>query len=205
MSEIAKDGVETPRSQRRAKRGAKALERVRRVKQGSYATRLEGIPVADEPPSLLTGPTGFAASVAGTRPPGTTAETEFDVVLSLRASPSFAIAAHVARGLPVDALAGLDVVLPNIGNRIIPRSTLAAQKKKSDTLTLAQSERVYQVGKVLGFAVSVLGGEERARAFLSRPHPMLHDRTPLDVALESGAGADLVVNILGRGAYGGGA
>ena len=53
--------------------------------------------------------------------------------------------------------------------------------------------------------MTVMGDKDRARRFLLNPHPMLGDRTPLDIALESGAGADLVVNLLGRGAYGGGA
>lgn len=111
----------------------------------------------------------------------------------------------IEQGLPFSALDDIDALLPGTLRRIIPRSTLAAQKKKADTLTPAQGERLYQLGKVFGFATTVYGDTDSARRFLTRPHPMLDDRTPLDIALESGAGADLVVNLLGRGAYGGGA
>ncbi len=121
------------------------------------------------------------------------------------ASPSLEAVTAIERGLPMGALDDIEVQLPDALRRIIPRSTLAAQKKKGDTLTAAQGERLYQAGKVFGFAATVLGDEDSARRFLTRPHPMLDDRTPLDIALESGAGADLVVNLLGRGAYGGGA
>lgn len=121
------------------------------------------------------------------------------------ASPSLDVVTAIEEGLPFDGLDTIDDVLPDTLRRIIPRSTLAAQRKKADSLTPAQGERFYQAGKVFGFAVNVLGDEETARRFLTRPHPMLDDRTPIDIALESGAGADLVVNLLGRGAYGGGA
>jgi uncharacterized protein (DUF2384 family) len=42
------------------------------------------------------------------------------------------------------------------------------------------------------------------RSFLDRPHPMLDDKTPLDIALATGPGADAVINVLGRAAYSGG-
>ena len=121
------------------------------------------------------------------------------------ASPSLEAVTAIEQGLPFSALDDIDDLLPDTLRRIVPRSTLAAQKKKSDTLTPAQGERLYQAGKVFGFAMTVMGDKDRARRFLMRPHAMLGDRTPLDIALESGAGADLVVNLLGRGAYGGGA
>ena len=46
--------------------------------------------------------------------------------------------------------------------------------------------------------------EAKVRDFLNRPHPMLDDRIPLELALATGPGADAVVNLLGRAAYGGG-
>ena len=53
--------------------------------------------------------------------------------------------------------------------------------------------------------MAIYHDEDKAREFLTRRHPMLKDQKSLDVALESGAGADMVINLLGRGAYGGGA
>ena len=42
------------------------------------------------------------------------------------------------------------------------------------------------------------------RDFLERPHPMLDDNAPLEVALATGPGADAVINLMGRAAYSGG-
>ena len=41
-------------------------------------------------------------------------------------------------------------------------------------------------------------------SFLDRPHPMLDDVAPLEIALATGPGADAVINLLGRAAYSGG-
>ena len=51
-------------------------------------------------------------------------------------------------------------------------------------------------------ATDVWGGEEEARAFLFRPHPLLEGRTPIDLVLGSDLGARLVEDILGRLRYG---
>ena len=61
-----------------------------------------------------------------------------------------------------------------------------------------------RLAKVFAFALDIYREPVRVRAFLSRPHAMLDGRLPLDVALATGPGADLVVNLLGRAAYGGG-
>lgn len=133
------------------------------------------------------------------------AKAEFLGLSRKWASPSIDDVAHIRDGLAVRTLEGLNDVLPGITYRIVPKSTLATLKKRSDRLPPEQSNRVYQAGKVVGFAMSIYGSEDKVRDFLTRPHPMLNDQRPLDVALESGAGADTVINLLGRGAYGGGA
>jgi putative toxin-antitoxin system antitoxin component (TIGR02293 family) len=62
-----------------------------------------------------------------------------------------------------------------------------------------------RVAKVFEMATAIFGDERKARDFLGRPHVMLDNAAPLDVALATGPGADAVVNLLGRAAYGGGA
>ena len=57
---------------------------------------------------------------------------------------------------------------------------------------------------MFSFALDIYGAPERAREFLGRAHPMLDGKAPLDVALATSPGADLVINLLGRAAYGGG-
>lgn len=97
----------------------------------------------------------------------------------------------IESGLPVAALDHLtDSVAPGDARfkfRLIPKATLERRRKSaSKRLT---SEEV----------------PERAREFLGRPHPMLDGKVPLDVTLAtSPGGADMVINLLGRAAYGGG-
>lgn len=57
---------------------------------------------------------------------------------------------------------------------------------------------------VFAMAEEVYDSAERGREFLSRPHYMLEGRLPIEVARESPQGAARVINILGRGAFGGG-
>ena len=54
------------------------------------------------------------------------------------------------------------------------------------------------------FARDIYRDADRARAFLSRPHAMLVGKRPHDVVLASGADTNVVNNLLGRAAYGGG-
>ncbi len=61
-----------------------------------------------------------------------------------------------------------------------------------------------RVAKVLALAREVFHDQAKARGFLDRPHPMLNGRAPRDVARSSRAGANAVINLLGRAAYGGG-
>ena len=133
------------------------------------------------------------------------AKAEFLGLSRRWAAPSIDDVAQIQEGVAVRTLEGLNDVLPGTTYRIVPKSTLAALKKRSDRLPPEPSNRVYQAGKVVGFAMQIYRDEEKVREFLTRRHPMLKDQRPLDVALESGAGADMVINLLGRGAYGGGA
>lgn len=64
------------------------------------------------------------------------------------------------------------------------------------------SGRLARVAGLWAMAMAVWGGEEEARAFLFRPHPLLEGRPPVDVVLGSDLGARLVENVLGRLRYG---
>ena len=44
--------------------------------------------------------------------------------------------------------------------------------------------------------------EEEARAFLFRAHPMIEDKRPVDVIIQSEFGAEMVVDILNSLKYG---
>jgi putative toxin-antitoxin system antitoxin component (TIGR02293 family) len=119
------------------------------------------------------------------------------------------LAASVEKGLPVSALdkfAGrvspLDV--RGFAHRVVPKPTLERRRKQKRPLTTDESDRLARVAKVFAFGLEVFRDEARVRDFLNRPHPMLEEKVPLELALATGPGADAVINLLGRTAYGGG-
>jgi putative toxin-antitoxin system antitoxin component (TIGR02293 family) len=122
---------------------------------------------------------------------------------------ALALASSVEKGLPVSALdkfAGrispLDV--RGFAYRVVPKPTLERRRKQKQHLTTDESDRLARVAKVFAFGLEVFRDEAKVRDFLNRPHPMLDDKVPLELALATGPGADAVVNLLGRTAYGGG-
>ncbi len=61
---------------------------------------------------------------------------------------------------------------------------------------------VERIPNIWGFAQEVWKDDNDAREFLFGRHVMLDDRRPIDVAIESELGAELVRNILGGLLYG---
>jgi len=72
-----------------------------------------------------------------------------------------------------------------------------------DAATPHESTIQSRIASVFEMSVAVFGGDDKAREFLERPHMMLGNKTPIEVAAESDTGVDLVINIIGRAAYGG--
>lgn len=62
--------------------------------------------------------------------------------------------------------------------RVVPPATF----KRRTKLSQDESERTERLARVVAAAESLWGDEREARAFLNRPHPLLDDETPLDVA-----------------------
>ena len=127
-----------------------------------------------------------------------------------RSHSRLALADSIESGLPVAALDRLArMVAPDDARfkfRLIPKATLERRRKSSSKrLTSEEGDRLARLAKVFSFALDIYKEPEPAREFLTRPHPMLDGKPPLDVALATGPGADLVINLLGRAAYGGGA
>jgi putative toxin-antitoxin system antitoxin component (TIGR02293 family) len=125
------------------------------------------------------------------------------------ASP-LAVANRIKAGLPISSLERLaKKIAPDdkaFVYRFVPRATLTRRKgQDKPSLTVDEGNRVAAVAKVWDFAMEIYKDEEKARAFLHRPHALLDGQKPIDVAADTGVGADLVVNILGRAAYGGAA
>ncbi|TMJ78679.1 MAG: DUF2384 domain-containing protein, partial [Alphaproteobacteria bacterium] len=125
------------------------------------------------------------------------------------AETTLTLAYSVEKGLPVSALdrfAGR--VSPQDARRftyrVVSKPTLERRRRDKQLLTTEESDRLARVAKVFAFGLDVFRDEAKVRSFLDRPHPMLDDKTPLDIALATGPGADAVINVLGRAAYSGG-
>ena len=119
------------------------------------------------------------------------------------------LANSILSGLPVSALDRLaGAVAPDDARfkfRLIPKATLERRKKSATRhLTSEEGDRLARLAKVYVFALDIYKDSNDVREFLNRPHAMLDGRPPLDVALETGPGADVVINLLGRIAYSGG-
>ena len=130
-------------------------------------------------------------------------------VKSRKEQTPLTLASSVEKGLPVSALEKFaNLVSPQdvqrFTYRVVPKPTLERRRREKQALTTAESDRLARVAKVFAFGLEIFGDETRVREFLDRPHPMLDDKVPLDVALATGPGADAVINLLGRAAYSGG-
>ena len=111
----------------------------------------------------------------------------------------------VHQGLPKTALrAGVDQVGRTADERrrllfrIIPEATF---KRRLDRLTPDESEKTERLARVFATALHVWDDEDDAREFLNTPHPLLGERSPLDVAMTE-LGARRVEELLWQLFYG---
>jgi putative toxin-antitoxin system antitoxin component (TIGR02293 family) len=80
---------------------------------------------------------------------------------------------------------------------IIPRSTLHRREKDNKPLTQGESEKILALSRVFAEVLRIYHPDSDAGVhFLTRAHPLLGNRPPVDLATESIAGADLVLKVL---------
>jgi putative toxin-antitoxin system antitoxin component (TIGR02293 family) len=111
--------------------------------------------------------------------------------------------AVVAAGLPIASLdaaaahvAGSTGSAAALKHRLVPRPTRARRTR----LKVVESERVERLARVMALAEAVWENEEDARAFMHEPHPLLEERSPLDVAATE-LGARRVEELLAKLEY----
>lgn len=137
-----------------------------------------------------------------------TTEALLGIDIGARDSPLF-LPHMITSGLPVraiDALASF-VAPQDVGfkYRLVPKATLERRRKSaSKRLTTEEGDRLARLAKAFSFAIEIYKDPARARDFMTRPHAMLDGEQPIEVALATSAGTDIVVSLLGRMAYGGG-
>ncbi|MCK0137908.1 MULTISPECIES: antitoxin Xre/MbcA/ParS toxin-binding domain-containing protein [unclassified Aliiroseovarius] len=113
-----------------------------------------------------------------------------------------ALADKIAEGLEAQAAIAMEAALGptiNVVGHIIPEATFKRAYKARKPLSREMSDRLYEVGRVWDLVCRSYDGDENAAAaFLSRSHPFLGGRAPLELACRSSAGADAVVNLMHR-------
>jgi len=140
-------------------------------------------------------------------------DTAFDItvenVLGFQQAPNTSLLAMyelIEQGFPVESLSRLHRAIAPDDNgfetRIVPAGTLKRRRQRRMNLTPSESERVHRVARVWAAAVDVYHSQDMAREFLTRPHPMLGRRAPLDVALQNNPGLEAVEGLLGRAKHG---
>ena len=83
---------------------------------------------------------------------------------------------------------------------VLPRKTLA-NRRKLDTLTPEQSDRLLRAARVIAAAEETFGAREKAATWLHRSTAALAGEAPLD-RLDTSEGARDVETLLGRIAHG---
>lgn len=116
-----------------------------------------------------------------------------------------ALGEAVSEGLPKTALRNtVKHVFEDTGDqwnflyRVVPEATF---KRRRDRLNLVESERTERIARVIATAEYVLDDRELAREFLTRPHPLLNGKTPMEAALTE-LGARQVEEMLFSVSYG---
>ncbi len=111
------------------------------------------------------------------------------------------LARRISAGLPPAAVAALEDVLGRklVIGPIVPEATLRRARKAGKPLSRDLSERLYDIGRVVDAVSLVYHGDRHGiETFLNRPHPLLDDETPFDVARSSSAGTEAVLNLMRR-------
>jgi len=114
----------------------------------------------------------------------------------------------VERGYPLNyALELINLICSGnaaLKHRIISPATITRHKQVKDRpLKKDLSERIARIERVWSRALAIYKGDtEAASDFLRRPHVMLEDRSPLDVALQGETGAAYLSSVLDTIEYG---
>jgi len=82
--------------------------------------------------------------------------------------------------------------------RIVPEATY---KRRAGRLRASESERTERLARVIAAAESAWDDQEDAREWLTKPHPELGERTPMECALTE-LGARQVESLIDRLQYG---
>jgi putative toxin-antitoxin system antitoxin component (TIGR02293 family) len=109
-------------------------------------------------------------------------------------------------GLPADTLSSLADRLSMDRKKVaevlgIPVRTLSRRLASRSRLSVVESDRTVRLARILALADDTFGDMEKASRWLQTPNRVLHGDAPFDL-LDTDAGVESVVTVLGRIAYG---
>lgn len=112
---------------------------------------------------------------------------------------------QIERGLPIGTVERIsNLVAPSdtqFKYRLVPRATYE-RRKSAKILSPEEGTRLARIARVWSLALEVWRDPNEARDFLFRAHPMIEDRRPIDVVIQSEFGAEMVLDILSALKYG---
>ena len=112
------------------------------------------------------------------------------------------LVSQIEQGLPIGTVERIsNLVAPSdtqFKYRLVPRATYE-RRKAAKTLSPEEGTRI---ARVWSLALEVWRDPDEARDFLFRAHPMIEDRPPIDVVIQSEFGAEMVLDILSGLKYG---
>lgn len=117
----------------------------------------------------------------------------------------FGLMSRIEDGPPIAALDRVALLLApsdaQFKYRLVPKATYV-RRKASLRLSSDEGTRLARLARVWNLALDIWQSDEEARDFLFRPHPMLEDKRPVDVVIQSEIGAELVLDVLGSLKFG---
>lgn len=116
-----------------------------------------------------------------------------------RAATLVDIGERISAGLSLASLEHAQSVIAPGDNdfrrRIVSNSSLK-RRKASNRLSAAESQRLSRSARIWAAALDVYSDEHQVRRFIGKPHPLLNNRAPIDVAIESDEGCRAVEDLL---------
>lgn len=111
------------------------------------------------------------------------------------------LAEQIADGLLVSSADAIANIVGDswVAGKLIPEATLRRARKEQRPLSREMSERLYEISRVIDALGRIYHGDRDAvMRFLTEPHQLLDNQSPLEIARSSSAGSDAVLNLLKR-------
>ncbi len=126
----------------------------------------------------------------------------YTAVLDLRATRTLTLvdlSERINTGLSLASLQHAQAVIApgdrGFRDRIVAPSSYKRRRGRN-RLSSAESQRLSRVARIWAAGIDVYDDEDQVRRFIGKPHPLLNNRPPIDLATESDEGCQAVEEVL---------